>query len=81
MQICALENDTGVLGNCGSFFVIESILHAVPMGWFLPDSQASTVFTDTPRYLANNACVIHAFLRISFISFAENSSIGVTESV
>lgn len=42
-----------VVGNDGSVFVIASSLQAAPSGWFLPASHASTVFTDTPMYLAN----------------------------
>ena len=68
-------------GNDGSLLVIERSLHAVPSGWFLPASHASTVLTDTPINFANKTCVSPVLLRILFISDGVNVSGGVIERV
>jgi len=44
-------------GKDGSFRVSVSSRQAAPSEWFRPASQDSTVFTETPMYLANITCV------------------------
>ena len=59
-------------GNAGSFRVRVKSRQAVPSGRFLPASQASTVFTETPIYFANRTCVKPVLFPISLISPREN---------
>ena len=68
------------VGKSGFALVSASIRHAAPLGWFLPDSHASTVFRETPIYCAKSACVSPALFLISLISDAEKSRIGATDS-
>ena len=66
-------------GNEGSFCVIVSNRQAVPSGWFLPDSHASTVLGETPIYFAKSTCVNPVARRILFISSAVKDSNGWIE--
>ena len=68
-------------GNEGSFLVRVSILRAAPSGEFFPASHASTVFTDTPIYFANNTCVNPVLFLISLISDEVKVSKGITDNV